>query len=98
MAAAKQEREQGGEEFYMRRAFDAAVRSFRAADAASNRDLDAEKFLGVLVGRLLTALGIAGKQTYRPQRLPAGWESVSARQEQVQPAKHEDSNDQIKAA
>lgn len=53
----------------MRRAFDAAIRSFRAADAASNKDLDAGEFLRGLVGRLLTALGINGKQTYRPQRL-----------------------------
>jgi hypothetical protein len=98
IAAAKQEREQGGEEFYMRRAFDAAVRSFRAADAASNRDLDAREFLGGLVGRLLTAFDIAGKQTYRPQRLPSGWESASARQKQAQPAKHENTSDQIKAA
>lgn len=97
-AAAKQEREQRGEDFYMRRAFDSVVRSFRAADAASNRDLDAREFLGGLVGRLLTAFDIAGKQTYRPQRLPAGWESVSAVQRQAPPAKHEDTNGQIKAA
>jgi hypothetical protein len=95
-AAAK--REQRSEDFYMRRAFDSVVRSFRAADSASNRDLDAREFLGGLVGRLLTAFDIAGKQTYRPQRLPAGWESVSAREKQAQPAKHEDTNDQIKAA
>jgi hypothetical protein len=97
-AAAKHDREQRGEEFYLQRAFEFAIRSFRAADAASNRDLDAESFVGGLVGRLLTALGIAGKRTYRPQPLPAGWESVSAVQRQAQPGKHKGSHDQMKAA
>jgi hypothetical protein len=97
-AAAKRDREQRGEDFHVQRAFEFVIRSFRAADAASNKDLDAREFLGGLVGRLLTAFDIAGKQTYRPQRLAAGSASVSGRQPR-QTAKHdEDTNEQIKVA
>ena len=82
-AAAKEERGQRSEEFYLRQAFDAAIRSFRAADAASNRELDPRKFLDTLVGRLLTALGITGTQTYRAQTLAEGSGILRARTETI---------------